>query len=125
MAATAATRTAARARAGATWRQQQRQDRERRCDTTAAKTIARETRRDKGNTATTTGYCGDGSGEVDSDSGGKSKGRAGTTAGYRSNGDGGNKDDSKSNSGENGERDDNNGGGVSHLSLILIFFVGL
>ena len=48
----------------------------------AVRTIAREMRRDKGNTATTTGYCGDGGGKVDSDGGGKSKGSAATTAGY-------------------------------------------
>ena len=49
--------------------------------TTAVSTIARETR-DEGNVATTTGYCGNGGGKVDSDGGGKSKGSAATTAGY-------------------------------------------
>ena len=69
----------------------------------AVRTIARETRQDKGNAATTMGYCGDGGGEVDSDGGGESKGSAATTAGYHSNGNGGNKDNSKGNSGKNGE----------------------
>ena len=90
--------------------------------TTAVRTIARETRQDEGNAATTTGYCGDGGCVVDSDGGGKSKGSAGMTAGYRCNGSGGNKDDSKGNSGKNGERGGNNGGGISHLSLIFFFF---
>ena len=43
--------------------------------TTAVRRIARETWQDKGNTARTTGYCGNSSGKVDSDGGGKSKGR--------------------------------------------------
>ena len=40
--------------------------------TTAVRTIAREMRQDKGNAVTTTGYCSNGGGEVDSDGGGKS-----------------------------------------------------
>jgi hypothetical protein len=52
---------------------------------------------------------------------GKSKGSAATTVGYHGNGSGGNKEDSKGNSGENGERGGNNEGGVSHLSLIFFF----
>ena len=91
----------------------------------AVRTIAREMRRDKGNTATTTGYCGDGGGKVDSDGGGKSKGSAATTAGYPGNSGGGNEDDSKGNSGENREHGGNNGGGISHPSLIFFFLVGL
>ena len=92
--------------------------------TTAVRTIARETQRDEGNAVTTTGYCGNGGGEVDSDGGGESEGSAGTTVGYRGNGGGGNKDNSKGNSGKNQERGGNNGGGVSHLSLIFFFLVG-
>ena len=88
------------------------------------KTIARETRRDEGNAATTTGYCGDRGGEVNSDGGGESEGSAATTAGYRGNGSGGNKDNSKGNNGKNGERGGNNGGGVSHLPLIFFFCSG-
>ena len=92
--------------------------------TTVVRTIAREMRPDKGNAATTTGYCGDGGGEVDSDGGGKSKGSAATSAGYRGNGGGGNEDDGKGNSGKNGECGGNNRGGVSHLSLFsfILFF---
>jgi hypothetical protein len=93
--------------------------------TTAVRTIARETRQDKGKAAATTGYCGNGGGEVDSDGGGKSKGSAARTAGYHGNGGSGNKDNSKGNSGENKEHGGNNGGGVSHLSLIFLFLVGL
>ena len=94
--------------------------------TTAVRMIARETRQDKGNAAMTTGgYCGNSGGKANSDGGGESKGSVATTAGYRGNGGGGNKDDSKGNSGENGERSGNNGGSVSHLSLIIIFLVGL
>ena len=70
---------------------------------TAVRTIAREMRQDKGNVATTTGYCGNGGGKVDSDGGGKSKGSATTTVGYCGNGGGGKGDDSKGNSGKNGE----------------------
>ena len=90
--------------------------------TTAVRTIARETQRDEGNAVTTTGYCGNGGGEVDSDGGGESEGSAGTTVGYRGNGGGGNKDNSKGNSGKNREPGGNNGGGVSNLSLIFFFF---
>jgi hypothetical protein len=93
--------------------------------TTAVRTIARETRRDKGNVATTTGYCSDSGGEVGSDNSGKSTGSAATTAGDHDNGSGGNKDNSKGNSSENEECGSNNGGGVSHLSLIFFFFVRL
>ena len=89
--------------------------------TTAVRTIARETRRDEGNAATTMEYCGDGGGKVNSDGGGKSKGSAALTARYQGNGGGGDEDDSKGNSGENGERGCNNGGGVSHLSLVIFF----
>ena len=97
--------------------------------TTAVSTIARETR-DEGNVATTTGYCGNGGGKVDSDSGGKSKGSTATTAGYCGNGIGGNKDVSKGNSGKNGENGGNNRGGASlmrpcsHLSLFLFLWSG-
>ncbi len=48
-----------------------------------------------------------------------------STEGYCGNGRGGNEDNSKSNSGKNWERGGNNGGGVSHLSLIFFFLVGL
>ena len=47
------------------------------------------------------------------------------TAGYHDNGSGGNEDNSKGNSGKNGEHGGNNGGGASHLCLIFFFFVGL
>jgi hypothetical protein len=90
--------------------------------TTAVRTIAREMRQDEGNAATTTGYCGDGGGEVDSDGGGKSEGSAATSAGYRSNGGGSNEDNDKGNSGKNGECGGNNRGGVSRLSLLFSFF---
>ncbi len=93
--------------------------------TAAVRTIARETWRDKGNVATTMGYCGNGSGKVDSDGGGKSKGSAAMTVGYHGNSGGSNEDDSKGNSGKNGERGGNNGGGISHLSHIFLFLVGL
>jgi hypothetical protein len=93
--------------------------------TTAARTIASETGQDEGNSATTAGYCGNGGGEVDSDGGGKSEGIASTTAGYRGKGSVGNKDNRKGSSGENGECGGNNGGGISHLFLILFFLVGL
>ncbi len=92
--------------------------------TTAVRTIAREKRRDEGNAATTTGYCGDGGGEVDSDGGGESEGSTATTAGYCGNSSGGGDDNSKGNSGKNGECGGNNGGRVSHLSLIFFFLSG-
>ena len=92
--------------------------------TTAVRTIARETQQDEGNVATTTGYCSNGGGEVDSEGGGECKGSTATTAGYRGNDGGGNEDDSKGNSGKNGERDGNNGGGVSSLSYFLFFWSG-
>ena len=91
----------------------------------AVMTIAREMRRDEGNVATTTGYCGNGGSEVDSDGGGDSKGSAAMTVGYPGNSGGGNEDDSKGNSGKNGEHGGNNGGSVSHPSLIFLFLVGL
>ena len=93
--------------------------------TAAVRTIAREMRQDEGNAATTTRYCGNGGGKIDSDGGGESKGSAATTEGYCGNNGGGNEDNSKSNSGKNWERGGNNGGGVSHLSLIFFFLVGL
>ena len=43
--------------------------------TTAARTIARDTRPNKGNAVTVTGYHGNGGGEAGSDSGDKSKGQ--------------------------------------------------
>ena len=89
---------------------------------TAVRTIARRMRQDEGNAATTTGYCGNGGGEVDSDGGGESEGSVTTASGYRGNGGGGEEDDSKCNSGKNGEHGGNNGGGVSHLSLSFSFF---
>ena len=46
----------------------------------------------------------------------RAKDSAATTVGYCGNGSGGNEDDSKSNSGENGERSGNSRGGASHLS---------
>jgi hypothetical protein len=46
------------------------------------------------------------------------------TAGYHGNSGGGNKDDSKGNSGKNGERGGNNECSVSHLSLIFFFLLG-
>ena len=50
--------------------------------TTAVKTIARETRQDKGNTAMTAGgYCGDSGGKADSDGGGEGEGSPAMTAG--------------------------------------------
>ena len=55
--------------------------------TPVVRTMARETRRDQGEAATTAGYRGDGGGGVDSDGGGKSDGRATMTTGYG--GDGG------------------------------------
>ena len=85
--------------------------------TTAVRTIAREMQQEEGNVAKTTGYCGNGGGEVDSDGGGKREGSASTTAGFHDNGGGDNKDSSKGNSGKNGERGGNNGGDVSPLSL--------
>ena len=85
---------------------------------------ARETGRDEGNGVTTTRYCGNGGGKFDSDSGGKSKGSTATTTGYRGNGGDGNKDNSKGNSGKNGERGGNNRGSASHLSLIFFFWLG-
>ena len=92
--------------------------------TTAVRTMVRETRQDEGNAARTTGYCGDGGGEVDSDGGGESKGSVATTAGYCGNDGGGDKDDSKGNSGENRERGGNNVGGLSYLSLFFFFWSG-
>ena len=71
------------------------------------------------------GYCGDGGGKVNSDGGGESKGSAGMTVGYHGSGGSGNEDNSKGNSDENGECGSNNGGSVSHLSLIFLFLVGL
>ena len=50
--------------------------------TTAARTMVRETRQDKGNTATTMGYRGDSSGGVNSNGGDKSNGSMATTTGY-------------------------------------------
>ena len=84
--------------------------------------IAKENWQDEGITAMTTGYCGNGSGKVNSDGGGKSKDSAATTVGYRDEGGGGNKDNSKGNRGKSGERSGNNGGGVSHLCLIFFLF---
>ena len=87
--------------------------------TTAVRTI---TRKD----ASRQGQCGNNNGIlrqqrwwVNSDGGGKSKGSAATTAGHHGNGDGSDKGDSKGNSGKNGDRGRNNGGGISHLSLIF------
>ena len=47
-----------------------------------------------------------------------------TTEGYRGDGGGGDEDIRKSNSGKNGERSDNSGGGASHLYLSFYFFFG-
>ena len=91
--------------------------------TTAARTIARETRQDKGNAATTARYHSNGGDEVNSNGDGNNKGSAEMKAGYRSNGGGIKKDDSNGNSGENGECGSNNRGRSSYLSLI--FFVRL
>ena len=90
---------------------------------TAARTIVRETRQDKGNAARTTEYWDDGGGKVNSDGDGESKGSAAMTAGYRSNGGGGDKDDSKGNIGKNRDCGGNNGGGVLYLSLIFFFLL--
>ena len=77
----------------------------------------REMRQDEGNAATTTGgYCSNSGGKADSNSGGKRKGSATTTAGYRGNGGGSNKDDSKGNSGKNGEP------GMEAASFISLLF---
>ncbi len=46
----------------------------------------------------------------------RAKDSAVTTEGYCGDGSGGNEDDSKSNSGKNGERSGNSRGGASHLS---------
>jgi hypothetical protein len=89
--------------------------------TTVARTIARDTQQDTGNAVTMTGYCGNGSDEVRSNSGGESKGQRTMTAGnnrrwrWRQQG-------SKGNIGENGERGGNSGGGASHLCLIFFWF---
>ena len=56
--------------------------------TTAARTMVRETRQDKGKVATATGYCSDSSGGVDSSGGGKSNGGMAMTTRYGSNGSG-------------------------------------
>ena len=53
----------------------------------------------------------------------ESKGSAAMTAGYRGNDNGGNLNNSKGNSDENGERGSNNGGGISHLSLLSSLFL--
>ena len=91
---------------------------------TAVKTIARETRQEKGNAATKMGaYCGDSGCKADSDSGGESEGSAARTAGYHDNGGSSDEDDSKGNSGKNREQGCNNGGSVSHLSFF--FWLGL
>ena len=47
----------------------------------------------------------------------RAKGSAATTAEYRGDGGGGDADNSKGNSGKNGERGSNRGGGASHLCL--------
>ena len=92
------------ARMGATWQQQQPQEqqqqqgpRQGQCDinnsgkskgdeaTTAARTMARETQQDEGNTATTMGYHSEGGGGVDSDGGDERDGSAAITTGYGGN----------------------------------------
>ena len=49
----------------------------------------------------------------------RAKDSAAATVGYHGDGGGSNKDDSKGNSGKNGEHGGNSGGGASHLCLNL------
>ncbi len=90
---------------------------------TSARTIARGTQQDESNAATTTGNCGNGSGKFDSDGGGKSRGSVATTTRYRSDSGNGNKNDSKGNSSEKGERGGNISGSYSNISFSICIYL--